>query len=231
MAGIVAEIGVVAARAGHAAGRQLQRVGDAAGVEVVGRGALAAALEARADEPDAAAAAARGVDAHTVDAPGAECLERGVLPDGRLEQQPLRPAVVVKCGTVGDGGAAAALDAAAHRAADGLEKERVVLIQKGAESGKVRFRRVDVCPPDIGREHREKARLACKGFLFRRRGIAVERPVERTGAAGCEEGRTLPVRQGKEAEHKVVFRRCAVPHTAPQRVEQIARPAAAALRA
>ena len=154
-----------------------------------------------------------------------------MLPDGCLEQQPLRPAVVVKCGTVGDSGAAAALDAAAHRAADGLEKERVVLIQKGAESGKVRFRCVDVCPPDIGREHREKARLACKGFLFRRRGIAVERPVERTGAAGCEEGRTLPVRQGKEAEHKVVFRRCAVPHTAPQRVEQIARPAAAALRA
>ena len=129
-----------------------------------------------------------------------------MLPDGCLEQEPLRAAVIVKRGAVSDGGAAAALDTAAHRAAHGFEKERVVPVQKGAESGKVRLRRVDVRPSDIGREHCEKARLVREGFLFRRRSIAVERPVERAGAARCEEGRALPVRQVKKPEHEVVFR-------------------------
>ena len=59
-------------------------------MEDIGRGVPASSFEARADEPHTAAAVARGVDAHAVDAAGAERLECRVLPALRFEQQPLR---------------------------------------------------------------------------------------------------------------------------------------------
>ena len=175
-------------------------------MEVIGRGVPAAAFEARADEPDAAVAVARGIDAHAVDAAGAERLECRVLPDRRFEQQPLRAAVGIKRGAVRDGRGAAPLDAAPHRAADRLEKERGVAIEKGVERGKIRLRRVDVRAPDKGRKRGEKARLAAERLLFRRRSIAVEHAVERSRASGCQIRRALPLRQLKKTEHEVVFR-------------------------
>ena len=153
-----------------------------------------------------AAAVARGIDAHAVDAAGAERLECRVLPDRRFEQQPLRAAVGIKRGAVRDGRGAAPLDATPHRAADRLEKERGVAIEKSVEGGKVRLRRVDVRAPDKGRKRGEKARLVAERLLFRRRSIAVEHAVERSRAPGCQIRRALLLRQVKKPEHEVVFR-------------------------